>query len=298
MWHPGPVTPPRSLGNSVYRLPGGLRSLVPRTIRESIRQRVGPFAPWESGFSADAPPPPSGTVTGPPDFVGIGAQKSGTTWWFELLAGHPQVHHPAHLHKERHYFGRYADAAFDPAAVAGYHRWFPRPPGTITGEWTPDYLSQPWVPPLLALAAPDARLLVILRDPIERFVSGVAHAEIRPGSNLGDALADAVQRGFYAAALRPWLDRFTGDRLLVLQYERCIADPLGQLARTFAFLELEDVAPAGDVRALVSPTTTEKRRLDPDARRRLAELYAGDMAALEALVPELDLELWPAFARA
>ena len=44
--------------------------------------------------------------------------------------------------------------------VTGYHRWFPRAPGTMTGEWTPDYLTFPWVPPLLQRAAPDARLVI------------------------------------------------------------------------------------------------------------------------------------------
>ena len=54
-------------------------------------------------------------------------------------------------------------------------QWFPRPSGSLTGEWTPDYIQCSWVPALLAQAAPGTRLLVLLRDPVERFRSGLAH---------------------------------------------------------------------------------------------------------------------------
>src|SRR5215469_18849054 len=104
-------------------------------MRQSIRHRIGPFAPWELGFSADAPATPPGDSIGPPDFVGIGMQKAGTTWWFDLMTAHPGVHHDDRLHKERHFFARFATDAFGATEIERYHRWFPRPAGTITGEW-------------------------------------------------------------------------------------------------------------------------------------------------------------------
>src|SRR5690606_28385229 len=57
-----------------------------------------------------APPPPNWTV-GPPDFVGIGAQRSGTTWWYDLVSSHPRVVHRGDL-KELHYFHRYSQRPF------------------------------------------------------------------------------------------------------------------------------------------------------------------------------------------
>ena len=113
-----------------------------------------PSPPWESGFTHAPPPTADGERTGPPDFVGIGAQKSGTTWWFGSIVAHPGVFHRTSIHKERHFFARFATEPFGPAQVGAYHAWFPRPAGTITGEWTPDYLCQPWVAPLLCRAAP------------------------------------------------------------------------------------------------------------------------------------------------
>ncbi|HLX86993.1 MAG TPA: sulfotransferase domain-containing protein [Acidimicrobiales bacterium] len=294
------MTPQRSLGRTLHGLPPGLRSLLPPGIRQSIRQRIGPFAPWEQGFSSAAPAPATGETTGPPDFVGIGVQKAGTSWWYELLCAHPAVHHAATAHKERHFFARFAFDEFGPQEPGQYHAWFPRPPGAVTGEWTPDYIHQPWAAPLLQASAPSARLLLMVRDPVERFVSGVAHEAPGPGSNLGAVLADALHRGFYAAALHSWVPRFAPDQLLVLQYERCVADPRGELERTWKFLGLDAslaaTLPAARLVEPVSPTRATKRALSDDARRRLRELYAGDVAELLGQFPAIDRSLWPNFA--
>lgn len=288
------------LGYALHRVPDSVRRVLPRSVRDGVRHRIGPFAPWEAGFIHTAPPPPApGQAIGPPDFVGIGVQKAGTTWWFGLLAAHPDVFHRPEVHKERHFFARFATQGFGPGDVRDYHGWFPRPPGARTGEWTPDYLAQPWVPPLLHQAAPEARLVVVLRNPIERFLSGLAHAGVHPASQLGDLETDALGRGFYAASLTPWTEQFSPDRLLVLQYERCVADPTGQLARTYRFLGLDERFHPPDLRRSESPTRGAKPTLDVEARRRLTGIYAADVERLAAVVPgfDFDLGLWPDFAR-
>jgi hypothetical protein len=179
--------------------------------------------------------------------------------------------------------------------VRRYHQWFPRPSGKKAGEWTPDYIYQPWVPPLLERAAPEARLLVIVRDPVERFVSGLAHSRLVAGSHLGSVVAESVGRGFYAAALRPWTATLEEGRVLVLQYERCVASPAEELARTYRFLGLDDGFRPGGLHLASSPTLQDKVALHPDARTRLVELYSRDVAELAGLVPDLDVGLWPNF---
>jgi hypothetical protein len=244
------------------------------------------------------PPLADGEEAGPPDFVGIGVQKAGTTWWYELILDHPDVASPQHIHKERHFFDRYATGSFGPADVERYHGWFPRRQGMVTGEWTPDYLSYPWAPGLLQAAAPDVRLLVLLRDPVERYLSGLAHLR-RMGEDVGPtSLADAAQRGFYDRLLAPWVDRFGPQRLLVLQYERCVADPVDQLRSTFEFLGLRDVRPT------VRATGTSGERSGParspdlgtEVAGRLTAMYEKDVEALAARLPGLDLALWPNFS--
>lgn len=286
----------RALGDTLYRLPKGVRGFLPRTVREAVRRRVGPFAPWEAGFAHATPLARPAEVVGAPDFVGIGVQKAGTTWWWELLIDHPQVFHRPDIHKERHYFARFALDRFGPEEIRAYHAWFPRPQGAVTGEWTPDYFSQPWVPPLLSRAAPDTRLIVMLRDPVERFESGLAHSEMTSASHLGTVATDAFARGLYADSLRAWSKHFRIDKMLVLQYECCVVDPKGQLARTYRFLGLDEDHHPGGLSVPRNPTV-EKVSLDPEARTRLAKLYAADVAETASLVQGLDTDMWPNFAR-
>jgi hypothetical protein len=273
---------------------------LPPGVRRQVLHGLGRYAPWEAGFDFTPPPLAPGESAGPPDFVGIGVQKSGTTWWYDLLMTHPGLYARGDIHKERHYFDRFGAVAFGQADLEGYAGWFPRREGTVTGEWTPDYFGLPWAPLLLKGAAPDVRLLLLLRDPVERFRSGLAHRR-RMGESTGpSAVNDAVQRGYYHRLLADWLAHFDRSQLLILQYERCVADPAGQLRATFRFLGLADsdlphpapVLPAAP-RAVVPESPGA---LDPTVRRRLVSLYTSDVSNLARMLPDVDLGLWPNFA--
>ncbi|MGH9066017.1 MAG: hypothetical protein ACRD0J_00610 [Acidimicrobiales bacterium] len=230
--------------------------------------------------------------------MGVGVQKAGTTWWYSLLARHPGIYEHRAFHKERHFFSPFWAGGFGPADAAEYHRWFPRPPGQITGEWTPDYLHQHWVGPLLHRAAPEARLLVLLRDPIERYRSGLAH-HLEQGERITPILAsDAFMRGLCADALER-LDKIHGaGRILVLQYEACRDAPAAHLAETFRFLELDDGWEPPDLASLVNPARATKLHLDDGERHHLAELYADEVARLSRRYPQLDLDRWPSTTNA
>jgi hypothetical protein len=261
-------------------------------VRTTLLHARGDYAPWEEGFDFVPPAPEPGERTGPPDFVGIGVQKGGTSWWFELLAEHPGVYQRPGIPKERHYLSRFCTQAFGPDEAAVYRAWFPRVEGSITGEWTPDYFGQPWVAPLLAGVAPGARLLVLVRDPVARFRSGLTF-RLRMGAPATSAtVSDAVRRGFYAQHLKRVLESFPAEQVLVQQYERCRSDPAGELARTYGFLGLDRFEP-GELRREVNVGSGDRVPLDPGAARRLADLYRDDALELARLVPSLDLDLWP-----
>ena len=270
---------------------------LPPSVRRALLHRAGRFAPWEEGFDFTPPELGPDEETGPPDFVGIGAQKAGTTWWYELIVAHPGVWARPDLHKERHFLARFGQAGFGPDDAAAYRCWFPRRPGTIAGEWTPDYLHWPWVPGLLAVAAPDARLLVILRDPVERFCAGVAHQWRNGAPRIAATAADAMARGFYFECLSRWWAHFDQSRMLVLQYERCAADPRAQMARTYRFLGLDSEFEPPGLERRVSATGAHRFVLDEELRRRMVEIYLPDVNALVRHLPDLDLGLWPNFAR-
>jgi hypothetical protein len=197
--------------------------------------------------------------------------------------------------KEVHYFDdRWADD-LDDTAVAAYHAFFARPEGKRSGEWTPGYMLDAWTPRLLRRAAPAARLLVLVRDPVERFRSGRTLAENRltVGSTARAAANAAFGRGLYADQLLRLWRVFPREQVLVLQYERCVVDARSELRRTFAFLGLE--AGAADRIALdvrVNASQGPKVALTSWQEQVLARRYAPENERLAALVPDLDLALW------
>ena len=77
---------------------------LPDSVQARVRHRTGHLAPWEDGLPPRAPACPPGTTVGPPDFVGVGVSKCGTSWWFSLILAHPDVHGP--VKKELLYFNR------------------------------------------------------------------------------------------------------------------------------------------------------------------------------------------------
>lgn len=273
----------------------GARSVGHRWVRRLTRQSS------DGGVQLPAPPPhrPPGWTTGPPSFVGVGAQRAGTTRWFRLIASHPEVA-SSPLAKELHFFDRFYEGGFSAADVKRYHDYFPRQGEQKTGEWTPLYGNAPWVPKMLAQAAPQARLLMLVRDPVERFVSGLQHnrrvarEQGLPMSRL--ALVEAFTRGLYHAQAAAMLTEFDRSQLLVLQYERCLREPLAELRRTFEFIGVGDAGFAPpDLDANPNPQHS-KPPLDPEVCDSYARAYRDDVVALAAEFPDLDLSLWPNFA--
>jgi hypothetical protein len=234
----------------------------------------------------------------PPDFVGVGAQRSGTTWWFDLLLSHPQIRPPRGRRKELHFFDRFGGEEMHDHHIAEYHELFRRRRRQVTGEWTPRYMGDPWTARLLLRAAPDARLLVLLRDPIERYRSGIVHRAFR-GPDRRQALisSDAIERGRYGTQIRRLLEVFPAEQLLVLQYERCVEDPVGQYRRTLAHLGVDDHVP-DDVASLRGRSMApHKDELWPDLRAALHLTFDPEIEILTELVPDIDLSLWPNFAK-
>lgn len=236
---------------------------------------------------------PEGWTVAPPDFVGLGAQRSGTTWLYSLIAAHPDVQGEAT--KELHYFHRFWNRPFTDDDVRRYARYFPRPAGRIAGEWSPGYLSHFWVPPLVARAAPDAKLLVSLRDPVERYRSGVVlQSETR---RLGAAGASTAFRlGCYGLQLEHLLHYVDRERLHLVQFEDATRDPAGELARIYEFLGLDPAFRPDGIDRRVNAARARKDDLAPATRSALVDAYTPDVRRLCALDLGVDVARWPNFA--
>ena len=105
-----------------------------------------------------------------PGFLGLGAQKAGTTTLQMLLASHPQVFLPDC--KEVHYFSlHYA------RGLKWYQsHYLEAPEGSLAGDITPYYLFHPEAPLRIHGLLPEAKLIILLRDPVERSLSQYFHS--------------------------------------------------------------------------------------------------------------------------
>ena len=248
---------------------------------------------------------PPGWSVGPPDFVGVGTKKAGTSWWHDLITAHPHVHARQPVRpglkppraKELHFFDLHWKGAFTGEDALRYRRYFPRPPGLEVGEWTPRYMVDRWAPAQLRLAAPEAKLLILLRDPVERFRSGLTHYLFLHGEmEHPRVLVEEIDYGRYASALARVARHFPRDQMLVLQYERCVRETKDQLARTYRFLGLDpdfaSKALAGSQPARRGP----KVEITDALRAELQVEYEPEVLRLLTEWPDMvDLALWPDF---
>jgi hypothetical protein len=216
-----------------------------------------------------------------PNFLIIGAMKGGTTSLWQYLRSHPQVFMPDT--KELHFFSR------EPVWSRGldwYKERFAEVPPTATaiGEASPSYSKHPHlpgVPARIASVIPDARLIYVIRQPIERMRSHYLHhvaageehdpieKALRPGSEY-------VDTSRYAMQIARYLEHFRRDQLLIVTSEDLRGDRIATLRRVYEFLGIDE--------DWVSPTiqrqfyrTAERRtfRWIPRKMRRLVGSRLG-----------------------
>ena len=241
--------------------------------------------------------PGGSVISGPPDFIGMGTQRSGTTWWQRLLKRHPAIKTPLNRKKEQHFFDKFGKRPMQPSDIAHYHELFPRGPGELSGEWTPRYMRDIWGPRVVAQAAPDAKVLIMFRDPVERYRSGVLHQGQRtPYRDAAWLATDAIERGRYALQLRRVYDYFDEDQVLVLQYEQCRVDPFEQYRRTLDFIGAPWHEPKEPTRTRGTAQKSHKEPIWDDLRYAITRELEAEVSELAELVPGLDVSLWPNFA--
>ena len=234
-----------------------------------------------------------GEATAPPDYVGVGVQRCGTTWWDHLITSHPGVYRPEDRDKEIHFFDQFGNGGWSDDEIGAYASYFPRREGILAGEWTPRYLYDVWTPSLIREAAPDAKILVLLRDPIARYTSGQNRHRSWGGTGSSRVVQQAFLRGCYAAQLERLFQWFPREQVLVLQFEHCRDQTRQMLSRTYEFLGLEDTSFVPDLGPL--GTGASHATMDEHWRRTLIRAYEPDVQRVAELVKDLDLDLWPNF---
>ncbi len=236
-----------------------------------------------------------------PDFLGLGVQKGGTTTLHRLLADHPEVYLPEQ--KEVHYFSlHYAQG------VAWYASHFAQgASGQRCGDITPYYLFHPQAPGRIHSLLPAARLILLLRDPVERSLSQLFHSRrlglepLQPeaaiaaeperllGAEAALAAADGrhcshqehsyVSRSRYERQLPVWQALFRPEQMLLLRSEDLFADPASVWERLQRFLRLTPV-PLRGVLPRANAGEGEATSVSASLRQQLREQLAPTYEAM------------------
>jgi len=251
-------------------------------------------------------------AAGLPDFLIVGAQRSGTTSMYNYLASHPEMGRS--FTKEPQYFSTrwskpeaWYRAHFAGAASGGSAEPAAR---RLNFEATPYYLFHPHAASRAARVVPQAKLIVLLRHPVERALSHYEHnaqrglepltfreaVEREPERLAGEVermredpgydsrahkLYSYVARGRYAEQLETWMSWFPPDRFLIVRSEDFYSRTDEVYAEVLRFLGVSDWRPA-------SYSNYSRRHanstIDADLRDRLLETFAPHNQRLTELL--------------
>lgn len=203
-----------------------------------------------------------------PDFMILGAMKSGTTSLYYYLTQHPQIV-PA-MTKEVHFFdgGREGGSDDYQRGISYYSSYFPYTSELKgkkqTFEATPSYIFHPLVPERIHETLPDVKMIVLLRNPTQRAISHYFHkkrtgvetmpmmeafqqeeARLEPIYRSKDYFNKDLRdfsyklRGHYAEQLERYFKLFPREQLLILSSDDFFANTQDCLNRIFKFIDLE-----------------------------------------------------------
>lgn len=253
-----------------------------------------------------------------PHFIGIGAQKSGTTWLSENLRCHSGIFLPEekeveffsnHIHKGLHWYGEKFNYAGN----------------RIKGEVSPDYCT-------LKIAriqfihdvCPELKIIYLLRNPIERTWSSAVMKLVQEMNRKMEEVDDqefieycvspgAIQQGFYSHNIERWLTVFSQNQLFLGLYDDIQSSPVNLLKNIFNFLDVSipdswqcysahkiiippvgaDYKYADKKRGVVAKDNYQNSRklMRPRIKNVLKEIYAGEIDRLKKNY-ELPVDHW------
>jgi len=255
-----------------------------------------------------------------PDFLIVGAQKCGTTSLYKYLSAHPSIVPfvpVGHARKEVRYFSNYFACGLN-----WYKAHFPSlaynkiikgltQRDLITGESSPSYMFHPHAPGRIHELLPDIRLIVLLRNPIDRAYSHYQHVvrlgreeleferaiEIESDRLAGERdkmLTDEryvsfergyhsyLTRGLYADQLEALFRLFPREQVLILNSERFFANPGVEFRKVLNFLDV----PAWDSSSYEEYNAGAYQDMPAEIRARLAEYFRAPNQRLYELIGE------------
>ena len=241
-------------------------------------------------------------LRGLPDFVIIGAHKSGTSSLYGFLTRHaaiaPGVRKEIHYFSKHHNLGEMWYRAHFPTNLS--RRRFYKKTGQklLSGEASPTYLDFPTVPNRMKDVLPNVKLIVILRNPVDRAYSNYHHAlrEKYEISSFEKAIESEEERrigekekmisdpsfvpkhsgvhaylagGIYVNHLENWFKHYSREQFLILDTEDLHNNPQSVMDQVFDFLEL----PPFYAENLKDRNVGNYKEMNEDTRKFLVEYF-------------------------
>jgi hypothetical protein len=229
------------------------------------------------------------------NFMGIGAQKCGTSWLHNALAKHPGISFPAG--KEIHYWNRPGRRS-----LADYKALF-ADSSYINGDFTPAYAFLPTVTiRQIHSTFPDLRLIYLIRNPKERAWSS-ARMALEVSEMLHHEASDqwfidhfqsigSLLRGDYESCIRQWRSVYRHEQLLLIRYESIVNDPIGVLKKCLNHLGLEYLFKEQEENQLLQPVFKgDGVSIRPQLQQVLSQIYSDRISSLSHYLGE-DFSSW------
>jgi len=173
-----------------------------------------------------------------PNFIGIGVQRSGTTWIYEMLKNHPQV--CMSPEKEINFFNNHYGRGLE-----WYKKFFNEcSREKVIGEFSPTYLSHNLTAKRIRKIVPEVKLIVSLRNPADQIFSRYHYMITRKKYNksFNEALKERpflIENAFYYKHIKRYLEHFDESQILILIYEDLRKDARSFLRKVYSFLGID-----------------------------------------------------------
>ena len=254
-----------------------------------------------------------------PDFLIIGTQRGGTTSLHRYLDAHPCVGPAAN--KDLHFFDRRYHKGLAwyqghfPTSIEKYYAEHIQKHPFVTGEASPSYLFHPYAPKRVASAMPNVKLIILLRNPVDRAYSQYHHA-VELGHETIPTFEEAIEaekervareeenilkdehyyseqykhlsylsKGIYVDQLRRWMDLFPREQFLILKSEDFYSDSAAVYKEVLTFLGLPQTELQGRKKGFKQYNNNAySSKMDPATRKRLIEYFEPHNARLYELL--------------
>ena len=232
---------------NIISIPPALKNHIPAALKKVVPEYVKTPAKWLLEFYSTVEKWPylfgihSTTDLCLPDFLGIGAQKAGTSWLHRNLRCHPELYLPRT--KELHYFD-----SFFYRSLKSYSLNFEPGDLNVKGEITPEYsIIHLKRIRFIRLVMPDLKLIFFMRNPVERAWSQALMNIVRkPKRNIVEVEDSeffahfkherSVIRGDYLTILNKWLSQFPSEQMHIGFFEDIVNSPKETLCEIFKYL--------------------------------------------------------------